>query len=115
VAASGARRALYRVKNRDDEAGVEGLREIGRREPNPEDRVPEAVERAVCELAGSQIQALESAKQEMEAHGEIETEHPGHLGSPDTFYVGSMKGVGRIFQQIFVDTTAACRSGSSPR
>ena len=38
------------------------------------------------------------------AHGEIETEHPGYLGSQDTFYVGTMKGVGRIYQQTYVDT-----------
>ncbi|APS52296.1 hypothetical protein AVI50_15605 (plasmid) [Piscirickettsia salmonis] len=46
----------------------------------------------------------EKAKQEKEAHGEIETEHPGYLGSQDTYYVGTMKGVGRIYQQTFVDT-----------
>ncbi len=55
-------------------------------------------------LTEAQIQALEKAKQEKEAHGEIETEHPGYLGSQDTFYVGSLKGVGRIYQQTFVDT-----------
>lgn len=38
------------------------------------------------------------------AHGEIETAHPGYLGSQDTFYVGTIKGVGRIYQQTFVDT-----------
>jgi transposase InsO family protein len=55
-------------------------------------------------LTESQIQALESAKEEKQAFGEIETEHPGYLGSQDTFYVGTMKGVGRIYQQTFVDT-----------
>ena len=55
-------------------------------------------------LTEAQIQALEKAKEEKEAHGEIETEHPGYLGSQDTFYVGTMKGVGRIYQQTFVDT-----------
>jgi transposase InsO family protein len=55
-------------------------------------------------LTEDQIQALEAAKQEKEACGEIETEHPGYLGSQDTFYVGTMKGVGRIYQQTFVDT-----------
>jgi transposase InsO family protein len=57
-----------------------------------------------CLLTESQLQALESAREEKEAHGEIETEHPGYLGSQDTFYVGTMKGVGRIYQQTFVDT-----------
>lgn len=51
-----------------------------------------------------QLQALEKAKLEKEAHGEIETEHPGYLGSQDTYFVGTMKGVGRIYQQSFVDT-----------
>jgi transposase InsO family protein len=55
-------------------------------------------------LTEAQIVALERAKQEKEAHGEIETEHPGYLGSQDTFYVGTMKGVGRIYQQTYVDT-----------
>ncbi|WP_459987687.1 DDE-type integrase/transposase/recombinase, partial [Mannheimia haemolytica] len=30
--------------------------------------------------------------------------HPGYLGSQDTFYVGNLKGVGRIYQQTFIDT-----------
>lgn len=51
-----------------------------------------------------QLQALEKAKQEKEAHGEIETEHPGYLGSQDVYYVGTMKGVGRIYEQTFIDT-----------
>jgi len=158
-----SRDTFYRVKNRYEEAGMEGLREISRRKPNRKNRVPEEIEAAVCELAiefpafgqvrtaaklfetkehqispagirgiwlrndletkkkrlkaleakvaaeglvltETQIQALESAKQEKEAHGEIETAHPGYLGSQDTFYVGTMKGVGRIYQQTFVDT-----------
>jgi len=67
-----------------------------------------ALEKHVAEtgevLTESQIQALERKKQEQEAHGEIETEHPGYLGSQDTFYVGTLKGVGRVYQQTFVDT-----------
>jgi len=55
-------------------------------------------------LTESQVQALEKAKEEKQAHGEIETEHPGYLGSQDTYYVGNMKGVGRIYQQTFIDT-----------
>ena len=38
------------------------------------------------------------------ACGEIETAHPGYLGSQDTFYVGTLKGVGRAYQQTYVDT-----------
>jgi transposase InsO family protein len=55
-------------------------------------------------LTEDQLRALERAKQEQEAHGEIETEHPGYLGSQDTYYVGNLKGVGRIYQQTFLDT-----------
>jgi len=55
-------------------------------------------------LTEDQVRALERAKQEKEAHGEIETEHPGYLGSQDTYYVGNLKGVGRIYQQTFIDT-----------
>jgi transposase InsO family protein len=55
-------------------------------------------------LTEAQLQALERAQDEKEAHGEIETEHPGYLGAQDTFYVGTLKGVGRIYQQTFIDT-----------
>lgn len=55
-------------------------------------------------LTEAQIAALEKAKSRKEAHGEIETHHPGYLGSQDTYFVGTMKGVGRIYQQTFIDT-----------
>lgn len=55
-------------------------------------------------LTEAQVVALERAKQEKEAHGEIETQHPGYLGAQDTYYVGVIKGVGRIYQQTFIDT-----------
>ena len=55
-------------------------------------------------ITDSQIAALETKKNDDEACGEIETAHPGYLGSQDTFYVGNLKGVGRIYQQTFVDT-----------
>ena len=55
-------------------------------------------------LTEDQVVALEKAKEQKQAHGEIDTEHPGYLGSQDTFYVGTLKGVGRIYQQTFVDT-----------
>ena len=55
-------------------------------------------------LTEDQVRALEKARQEKEAHGEIETEHPGYLGAQDTYYVGTIKGVGRIYQQTFIDT-----------
>lgn len=55
-------------------------------------------------LTESQITALEKKKDDDIACGEIETVHPGYLGSQDTFYVGTLKGVGKIYQQTFVDT-----------
>lgn len=55
-------------------------------------------------LTESQVQALERKKQDDEACGEIDTVHPGYLGSQDTFYVGHFKGVGRVYQQTYIDT-----------
>ncbi len=55
-------------------------------------------------LTEAQVIALEKAKTDKEAHGEFESECPGYCGAQDTFYVGNMKGVGRIYQQTFVDT-----------
>lgn len=54
-------------------------------------------------LTEAQVIALEKKKFDDEACGEIETAHPGYLGSQDTFYVGTLKGVGGIYQQTFVD------------
>jgi transposase InsO family protein len=69
-----------------------------------------ALEKKVAEegvlLTERQIAALERKREEQLECGEIETAHPGYLGSQDTFYVGNMKGVGRIYQQTFVDTYA---------
>jgi len=55
-------------------------------------------------LTEAQVQALERKKQDDLACGEVETAHPGYLGSQDTFYVGTIKGVGRVYQQTYVDT-----------
>lgn len=55
-------------------------------------------------LTEAQIVALEKAKEEKKASGEIETYHPGYLGAQDTYYVGNIKGVGHIYQQTFIDT-----------
>lgn len=55
-------------------------------------------------LTEDQLKCLEKAKHEREAHGEIETEHPGYLIAQDTYFVGNMKGVGKIYQQTVIDT-----------
>jgi transposase InsO family protein len=38
------------------------------------------------------------------AHGEFDSEHPGYCLAQDTFYVGTVKGVGRVYQQTVIDT-----------
>jgi len=68
-----------------------------------------ALEKQVAEcgilLTDAQVAALGEKKQDDDlAHGEIETAHPGYLGSQDTFYVGTLKGVRRLYQQTVVDT-----------
>ena len=55
-------------------------------------------------LTEAQLIAMERKKERRESFGEIETEHPGYLGSQDTYYDGNIKGVGRIYQQTFIDT-----------
>ena len=69
-----------------------------------------ALEKKVAEeglvLTERQLAALEKKKERDQLHGEIETAHPGYLGTQDTFYVGTLKGVGRIYQQTFLDTYA---------
>lgn len=42
---------------------------------------------------------------------EIETEHPGYLLAQDTFYVGYLKGAGRIYQQTVLDTYSSVAFG----
>ena len=55
-------------------------------------------------LSEAQVVALEKAKNDKVAKGEIETHHPGYLGSQDTYYLGNIKGVGGIYQQTYIDT-----------
>lgn len=55
-------------------------------------------------LTEAQVIAMERKREKQEAFGEIETEHPGYLVAQDTYYVGTIKGVGRIYQQTVIDT-----------
>lgn len=55
-------------------------------------------------LTESQLKALEEQKEEKQAHGEIETHHSGFLFAQDTYYVGYIKGIGKIYQQTGIDT-----------
>ncbi len=54
-------------------------------------------------LDENQVAALEKAKEEKQAHGEIETYYPGFLLPQDTYYVRYIKGVGHIYQQTVID------------
>ena len=57
------------------------------------------------ETVKKRLKALKLLKKEKENNpDEIETEHPGYLLAQDTFYVGYLKGVGRIYQQSVIDT-----------
>jgi transposase InsO family protein len=65
----------------------------------------EKAQREGTVLTESQVAALEKAKTEQELDpDEFQTEHPGYVVAQDTFYVGYLKGVGRIYQQTIVDT-----------
>lgn len=55
-------------------------------------------------LTEAQLRVLENRKAAKEAHGEIESEHPGYLGCQDTYYVGNFKGIGRVYTQTFIDS-----------
>ena len=57
-------------------------------------------------LTEAQVAALEKAKADKEAHGEFDSACPGYCVAQDTFYVGTLKGVGRIYQQTAIDTYA---------
>lgn len=57
-------------------------------------------------LTENQVQALEDAKEEQQLHGEVESPHPGFLIAQDTYYIGYIKGVGKIYQQTAIDTNS---------
>lgn len=110
-----------RTSNELRKAGVfvspSGVRSIWLRHQlaNQKQRL-KALEKKMAEerlvLTEAQVAALEKKKDDDLACGEIETAHPGYLGSQDTFYGGTLKGVGRIYQQTFVDTyskVACCK------
>jgi hypothetical protein len=55
-------------------------------------------------ITEAQVAVLEKARADKEAHGEFESEGLGYYGTQDTCHVGTVKGVGRIYQQRFIDT-----------
>ena len=53
----------------------------------------------VHKSGGTSVNALEKGTRSKEALEDFDSEHPGFRGAQDTFYVGNLKGVGRIYQQ----------------
>lgn len=107
--ALGQKRASWELQQRGIMVSPSGVRSIWLRHDleTTKKRLKALEARSAQEgflLTEDQLVALEKAKQEKQAHGEIESHHPGFLGSQDTYYVGTMKGVGRIYQQTFIDT-----------
>ena len=55
-------------------------------------------------LTEAQLAALQESQNPKEKPMASSKANTGDRGAQDTFYVGNMKGVGRIYQQTFVDT-----------
>jgi transposase InsO family protein len=73
-------------------------------------RLEEKIAGKKVKLTEEQIRLLEKHNPEFkERH--VESPHPGYLISQDTFYVGTMKGVGRIYLQAVVDTYSSLAFG----
>jgi hypothetical protein len=57
-------------------------------------------------LPDAPVVAWEKAQADKAAHGEFESEGPGSGGAQYTFSGGTLKGVGRIYPQTFLDTSS---------
>lgn len=107
--AHGQERAANELRQRGIMVSASGVRSVWLRHDleNLQKRL-KALEAKVNQdgivLTEEQLAALEKIKETKEAHGEIDTHHPGFLGSQDTYLVGTIKGIGRIYQQTFIDT-----------
>ena len=102
---------IQRVRGDEFRAGAEALVAdgIGVRREDAAVVVVKALEAKVAQegrliFHRGAVAALEKAEADKEAHGEFESECPGYCGAQDTFYVGTLKGVGRIYQQTFIGT-----------
>jgi transposase InsO family protein len=70
------------------------------------------LERRVAEHGGPLTESVmkllrQHARQTLDPQGQIEAPTPGYLGCQDTYYVGTLKGVGRVYAQTFIDANAA--------
>lgn len=61
-------------------------------------------------LTEQQIRLIEKANPEF-AERHVKSEYPGYLLCQDTFYVGRLKGIGRIYLQAVVDTYGSVAFG----
>ena len=105
----GQARASNELKRRGTDVSPFGVRGIWlRHDLETTKKRLKALEAKVAQegsvLTESQLVALEKAKADKEAHGEFQSEHPGYCLAQDTFFVGNLKGVGRVYQQTVIDT-----------
>ena len=70
------------------------------------------LERKTAELGGvlteAQMRSLRKARRRLvDPAQHIEAPHPGHLLCQDTYFVGTIKGVGKIYQQTVIDANSS--------